>query len=310
MNGSVWRVAEDGDHEIPKRAPHVLNGQELLEARFPERETLIAPWLPVRGLCMVVATRGIGKTWFGLNIALAVATGGEYLCWKAGGPRRVLYIDGEMPASALQERFAQIVQASGRELNADNFRIIAADLQELGIPSLATEDGREFLITECEKADLIIIDNIATLCGTGGENDADAWRPVQEWALRQRAAGRSVLFIHHASKSGGQRGTSAREDVLDTVISLRRPFDYSANQGARFEVHFTKARGFFGPDAEPFETILSDGVWTVHPIQTGDDLNTLQAMKDSGLSFRDIEERTGISKSTVQRMLKKGDDHA
>jgi hypothetical protein len=30
---------------------------------------------------------------------------------------------------------------------------------------------------------------------------------------------------------------SRREDVLDTSISLHRPSDYAATQGARFEVH-------------------------------------------------------------------------
>jgi hypothetical protein len=52
---------------------------------------------------------------------------------------------------------------------------------------------------------------------------------------------------------------SRREDVLDTVVNLRRPEDYE--QGARFEVHFDKSRGFMGKDAEPFEATLSDDLW-------------------------------------------------
>jgi len=73
------------------------------------------------------------------------------------------------------------------------------------------------------------------------ENDADAWIPVQEWALRMRASGRSVLFIHHAGKGGNQRGTSKREDVLDTVIALQKSEDYNPRDGATFEIHFKKA---------------------------------------------------------------------
>ena len=53
-----------------------------------------------------------------------------------------------------------------------------------------------------------------------------------------------------------QRGTSAREDIMDTVISLRRPREYSMAEGARFEVHLTKARGILGDDAKPFEANL------------------------------------------------------
>ena len=68
----------------------------------------------------------------------------------------------------------------------------------------------------------------------------------QRWLLSLRRRGVSVLFIHHAGKGGQQRGTSRREDILDTVIALRRPHDYSPKEGARFEVHLEKARGLYG----------------------------------------------------------------
>jgi putative DNA primase/helicase len=53
-------------------------------------------------------------------------------------------------------------------------------------------------------------------------------------------------------KGGDQRGTSRREDVLDTVIRINRPDDYNASEGARFNVTSTKARGLFGDDTEGF----------------------------------------------------------
>ena len=40
------------------------------------------------------------------------------------------------------------------------------------------------------------------------------------------------------------------------MIQLRRPNDYQPEQGARFEVHLTKARGILGDDARPFEANL------------------------------------------------------
>ena len=50
-----------------------LTGAELLRAEFPAREFLMSPWLPSKGLAMIFAERGIGKTWVGLNIAHATA---------------------------------------------------------------------------------------------------------------------------------------------------------------------------------------------------------------------------------------------
>jgi hypothetical protein len=58
------------------------------------------------------------------------------------------------------------------------------------------------------------------------ENEGESWVPMATWALARRREGRSVVFVHHAGKSGQQRGSSRREDLLDTVICLKHPSDY------------------------------------------------------------------------------------
>ena len=41
---------------------------------------------------------------------------------------------------------------------------------------------------------------------------------------------------------------------MDSVLNLRRPEGYSAEDGAVFEVHYEKARGFYGDDEVPIFT--------------------------------------------------------
>src|SRR5262249_32309865 len=182
-------------------------------------------------------------------------------------PRRVVYLDGEMPANAMQRRLAALVEGfQNPPPDPSYLKILSADLIDGVLPDLASSEGQREMDAAISDAELILADNISTLVRAGRENEAEGWLPVQGWALAHRRAGRSVLFVHHAGKGGLQRGTSRREDVLDSVISLRRPQDYQPEQGARFEVHFEKSRGFFGDDARSFEARYEErdraALWT------------------------------------------------
>lgn len=290
--------------------PRIVSLGDFLAKELPPRELLLAPWLPRQGLAMIHAYRGIGKTHVALNVAYAVASAGSFLGWTAQRAAGVLLLDGEMPGPALQERLAAIVVQSEYEAIAP-FKIMTPDLQPKERPAfnLADTEDQDALEALLDGIELVIVDNLATLARTGKTNDAESWLPIQEWALRQRAAGRSVLFIHHSGKSGAQRGTSAKEDVLDTVIGLRRPADYESSQGARFEIHFEKARGFSGQDADSLEAALvtdpQGGMsWTIKPLEDALYERVIE-LYDEGLSQKEIAEEVQRDKSRVSRMLKR-----
>ena len=292
-----------------KKGLRSIELRDFLGMELPYRENVLSPWLPAQGLCMIHAARGVGKTFVGLGIAYAVASGGQFLGWKASKPAGVLYLDGEMPANVMQERLAEIVKASPYKLKAP-LKLVTSDLQEHGMPDLGTIKGQEDinqLITDEIK--LIIVDNLSCLVRTGKENEGDSWQPVQTWALGLRSRGLSVLFMHHSSKTGGQRGTSRREDVLDTVINLRRPPDYNPELGAVFEVHYEKSRGVHGKDAAPFETALKtdergNQIWLTRSLDlcTYDKVVSLAA---EGLSQKEIADELSLNKSTVSRHYRK-----
>lgn len=282
----------------------IINIFDFAQMKLPERENILSPWLPVQGLAMIYAPRGVGKTHVALGIANAVASGTEFLGWKSSKPRGVLYLDGEMPAALMQERILTLLTTSkGPSLP---FHLLTPDLQQGPMPDLATPKGQSMLEPYLKGIDLIIVDNISTLCRNSKENEADSWIPVQEWALKMRASGKSILFIHHAGKGGHQRGTSKREDILDTVIALKRSDDYKAKDGAVFQIHFEKARGFLGEEAETFEAQLTikDDVqeWVTRPIaETAYD--QVITLANQGLRQKDIAEKLDIHKSNVSRYL-------
>jgi putative DNA primase/helicase len=101
--------------EPAARELRVLAAADFLALEIPEREMLLDPVLPARGLAMLFAPRGVGKTHVALSAAYAVASGGALFRWRAPVPRPVVYVDAEMPARTMQERLAAIVNTSGAE---------------------------------------------------------------------------------------------------------------------------------------------------------------------------------------------------
>ena len=294
-------------------SPRVVTVSELLSLDIPQRESLLEPIFREKETAMLHAWRGVGKTNFGLALAYAIASGGSFLRWRAPRPRSVLYVDGEMPARTMQERLAAIVYGGDKanELDPRNLRFVCADLQDEPLPNLSTVAGQVALEPFLSEADLIVIDSISTLAGVGKENEAESWLPMQAWALALRRRGKSVLLLHHDGKGGLQRGTSRKEDILDLVIHLRRPADYQPRQGARFEVHFAKARGLHGADVEPFEAALDvvegRSVWTMRKLEDAQ-LARAAALYRDGCTVRDVAKELDVSSATAGRLRKRADD--
>lgn len=301
-------------HMENKHAPQlppfrVISMEDFISMELPKRDFLLYPVIPSQGVVILFAPRGVGKTFAALSIALAVAGGLSVYNWHAAQAHKVLYVDGEMPAIAMQERLTNLARGMAvPEHTLHNLSLLTPDMQPRPMPDLATSVGQQALEPFLSGVDLLVLDNIATLCRTGKENESQSWLLMQSWLLDLRRRGMSVLLIHHAGKSGDQRGTSAREDIMDTVISLRRPTKYSMAEGARFQIHLTKARGIVGEEAQPFEVHLRTEnkalFWDVQDIfdAQADELKRLLAL---GLSVRDCAEEMGVPKSTVHRLKKR-----
>jgi putative DNA primase/helicase len=229
-----------------------------------------------------------------------------------------------MPLVSLQERLKEISFGLGGDIPNDGFQILAADHVDGGL-NLATEEGQRALDGLFDGIDRLILDNLSTLFSGVSESASDAWTPTQGWIFSLRRRGISVLFIHHAGNNGRQRGTSRREDTLDTVIALRRPNNYSPEQGARFQIYFEKLRNRVdGDGALPFEALMEscviigrEGVrWLARDL-TPPVFNEAVNLFQQSMSVRAVAAKLGISKSEAwclrqraeaEALLGQGDD--
>lgn len=284
-------------------------------ASLPEPAPLVGPFK--RGnLIMLYAPAGVGKTQVAVELAVTAACGGvAFGRWSAPGGAHVLYLDAEMGCRAMGiDRFPQALARARPLDDPDRLRIVTYDLlldAGFGVPNLGEVGGLQALDMLVATADLIVLDNLSSLMQTGAENDAESWSLLNTWLLRQRAARRAVLVVHHAGKAGHQRGTSRRSDALDFVVKLNRPADYNASEGARFNLEFEKNRGAWGEQVEPFEAWLRPD--PNHPdrltwccSESSDDTlmnRIVRAYRAGARGPSAIAEIVGSNKGTVSRYL-------
>jgi len=177
-------------------------------------------------------------------------------------------------------------------------RLVTVGQQVNGIPALATKEGRLAVEAALWDAEVLIIDSISTLAWME-TNEEENWLEFLYWLNRLRNHYRlCVLFLHHAGKSGMQRGHSRSEDTLDLSIRLSRAPEDDADY-CRFTLHYDKIRAD-RKGIRDWEVSFKEGAWT---FQTSD-ASRLDTLKDyledhPNASVRrikaDIGEQLGLS---------------
>lgn len=289
----------------------ILTSQEFKALDLPERAQYLTPWLKEDSINLVSGWRGVGKTWFAWGVADAVTKGESFGPWRCGKAVPVLILDGEMPTKDLQERIE--VMGFNRERPCPVYLYSDALANQHGIPRahLASESWREKMksILLARHIKLWIVDNLASLAGGLDENKKQDWDPINSWLLDLRFSGIATALLHHTNKAGSQRGTSAREDNIDCSIILRTPSDYTADDGCRFVVTFSKARvstaGLSLISDMEFKLTEQEGrcSWTCSSVKKETRRAVLE-LRDEGMNQKAISEHLNISKGQVSKILK------
>lgn len=279
---------------------------------------LIEPWLPDAGICMLYGTRGVGKSWVVVGLGFAVACGVPFLEYRVTRSARVLYVDGEMRPGDQVKRYVALAKGMGLscydEKLEQNFLTITHAQYEAGLPDFADPasgawDALQGTIDET-KPKLVILDNLSSLARSGDENEASSWHYISEKLLGLRRQELCVLLVHHAKKPGegkttaDQRGTSKREDILDTVVRLNPREAASSETETHGQWEFRKHRTFGGE--KPFDYVIGPGESGGVTLKKGNpQLEEVEALLASGQTLRKVAAKVGIPKSTLSDHIKR-----
>jgi len=292
----------------------VLDVSAFRAIEVQQRGKLLAPFFKTESINQVYGWRGTGKTFFALGCIDAITRRQSFGPWKCEHSVACLFVDGEMTVTDDHERFDDLGFLEG-ERESPFYFYSDHYANRLGLPraSLLNINWRDKIKAICKARNigLLVLDNIASLAPGIDENAKKDWDPINQWLLELRYAGVSTLLLHHESKEGKQRGTSAREDNLDTSIRLKSPPDYVPEDGCRFIVHFAKARVRtvdlkLIADTE-FNLITDEAgrfTWT-HADVKASTKNEILRLLNEGLTQKAISDDLALSKGYVSKIIRK-----
>lgn len=287
------------------------NHEEISIMTEQKTNFILYPWFPQQGITIIYAATGVGKTWFTLNCAYAIARGGNFLKYSVSNPKKVLYIDGEIALNSIVNRYKQIIKEQGDLIIKENFTLLNHEEQLPNfLPKLNDPSGQEAYLKLIEKYnyDVIVFDNFSCLSDID-ENLSEQWAPIIRFLITLRAMGKSVICVHHCGKNKYEyRGSSKIMDIVDTSILLTSnnndQLESEFSSGANFKVSYKKNRLMSGKDSLPFNVTYQDNKWTIHSNENSNIQYVVEAIKNK-ISHQSIANELGVSRQYISKLAKR-----
>jgi regulatory protein RepA len=177
----------------------LLTAKTISTTNLPPLDWVVEPFF-VHGDRVVCAGESRAfKTWILLSLGLHVAAGKDWLGFKVGKPRSVLYVDEEMNYRTLVRRVKRIAAGSGIEL--DSVPFAAMSQQGVRFHAEAAKNLVANLVPHKFDPEFVIVEALVRVL-VGDENEAEDvaqfWRNVIPLTAYNK---RTVLFSHHLTKA-------------------------------------------------------------------------------------------------------------
>lgn len=189
----------------------------------PKREFIVDGMLWRGDLAMMYGEGGIGKTYTIIDMSVSVATAEPWL-GMAVTPCNVLLVDEESGQERMLDRLGRAMRGHGIAPGTD-VPIFATSFASWDFRSKAHARRLSDLITATQ-ARLVIIDALVDVMLGGDENAVKDVQPIfHNLRLIAQDTGAAIVLLHHANRSGNQRGSTAIRGAVETVVCLSRQDD-------------------------------------------------------------------------------------
>ncbi len=210
-NGSAVHIDFDSHltKQIASKIFHFEDVPDVMTMEIPPIDYLVDGMISRGTITLWTGTDGTAKTFLAQKMAVAVATGADFLgrrCQQA----RVLYCDYENPSFAVRERLD--LMAGGP--------IAGLKVWGTWLQHQPPQIGSELLLTIAKEArPLIVLDPFRYAHGAE-ENDSTEMSAVMQQLTYCKAAGCAVVLLHHPAKAEGStgRGSSAIRSACDVAL--------------------------------------------------------------------------------------------
>lgn len=196
------------------------------------REWLLHGFLPKGVVIALHAKGGVGKTRLAYDMLHTLLTGGSWNGFPTTSPRKAIVIQTDESAGDMLDA----LRKRGFDETIDNVRYKTRWTFE-HIPQLM-EEIQEF------QPEVIVMDSITSMSRHSlfSENDVQYARPILKLKDLAQMFGCAIILIHHSSKAGEARGTSAIFNSVSEVWKLERDLEDKSPDSTKRLLTIEKSR--------------------------------------------------------------------
>jgi KaiC/GvpD/RAD55 family RecA-like ATPase len=320
MNMRETIVQRNKQEALQKHSFKSISLSELREQTKKPPRILLAPFIKQGEATLIYAASGLGKSFFTLGLAVAMASGSEFVGYEAPEPLKVKYIDGEMSQYDLMARLEASI---GDRITDKSFmRTLENNLllsnRELCTPEdgaffdIATKEHIKEIVRELlqEGVDVAVFDNFSTLAlGVEDENSAGSFNVTLELILALKAVDILPILVHHSNKNGtNYRGTTKIEAVFSNIIGLHRDSSIKKELGAGFIIKFDKNRSEYHKllDTRTVQCLKDEKKWVQLESEDIELVRTVEAIKSLEFTNQtEVAAGLGVSQGAISKRLPK-----